>query len=59
MVALQTRTLECIVCGSTEVDPDDLCDACDEPICANCLLEANNDSGTIACSEDCLEQIYG
>ena len=47
------------MCDSTKVDADDLCDSCDEPICVDCLLEANNNSGAIACSEDCLEQIYG
>jgi len=55
----QLQTLRCIVCDSIRVDPDDLCDSCDEPICVDCLLEANNNSGSIACSEDCLEQIYG
>jgi len=59
MVTQPVQVVKCIVCSSTRVDADDLCDSCDEPICIDCVIEANNNSGTIACSEDCLDQIYG
>ena len=58
MVSQDLHQAKCIDCGSFVLDSDDTCDNCYEYICRDCLMEPNNDSGEIACSEDCLEQLY-
>jgi len=57
MASQDLNPVKCVDCDSFDIDRDDTCDNCDAYVCRDCLMEPNNNSGEIACSEDCLEQL--